>query len=419
MTRRTHFRVPGLGRYVPPMGSQFVDVEVAGGLVLLFATVTALVLANSGWSNQVADFWARDVTIGIGSFSITESIGHWVSDGLMCVFFFVVGLEIKRELVVGELRDPRAAGLPIIAAIGGMVVPALLFVVVNINGAAHGWGVAIATDTAFALGIVAVLGAAVPSPLKIFLLTLAIVDDMLAIVVIALVYTETLHPKWLLGALACIVLMLAMRRAGATRPIGYLLPAVALWVCVLESGVHPTAAAVVLGLMTPARPIGGRAVLEQLEFRLHPAASFLVVPLFALANAGVALDSTALRDAFHSPITWGVIVGLVVGKTVGITSASALALRFGAARLPSGVALMDLLGVATLAGIGFTVAIFVADASHTGAELAQAKIGVIAASLMAAGLGSTVAIGRARRRIRITDETRGAARYTNGHGNEP
>ena len=263
--------------------------------------------------------------MGWGDFAITEDWLHWVNDGLMTVFFFVVGLEIKRELVRGELRDPRTASLPVLAAIGGMVVPALLYVAINAGGpGSRGWAIPMATDIAFAVVVLTVLGTRVPKPLKLFLLTLAIVDDIGAIVVIALFYSKGIAFGWLLGALAVIAFIICMQRLRIGNPIVYVVPAVALWVCTLESGVHATIAGVVLGVLTPARPFGGRDVIENLEGRLHPWSSFLVIPLFALANVGLKLDPAAIEHALTSPIAWGIIVGLVVGKPVGIMLATAL-----------------------------------------------------------------------------------------------
>src|SRR3954454_9080418 len=244
MTRRA-FRLP-LGRYLPPMGSSFVYVEVLGGIVLLGATIAALVWANAARVSY-ADFWSTNLTIGIGDLSITEDLQHWVNDGLMTVFFFVVGLEINRVLVRGELRDPRTASLPAIAAVGGMAIPALLYLAVNFGGAGgKGWAIPMATDIAFAVAILAIAGDRVPANLKLFLLTLAIVDDVGAIVVIALFYSGTIAVGWLLGAVATIgaVVVLRVRHVAA-----YILPASVLWVCVLESGIHATIAGVVLGLL--------------------------------------------------------------------------------------------------------------------------------------------------------------------------
>jgi Na+:H+ antiporter, NhaA family len=388
MPRRT-VRMP-FGRYLPPMGSEFVYVEALGGIVLLIGTVIALVWANADISSY-ADVWTTNLTLGIGNFSISEDARYWVNDGLMTAFFFVVGLEIKRELVRGELRDPRTASLPIVAAAGGMIAPAVIFSLVNAGGSgAHGWGVPMATDIAFAIAVVAILGDRVPRPVGLFLLTLAIVDDIGAIVVIALFYSDGIALAWLGGAVLTVLVVLAFQRVRVHRAIAYVLPGIVLWVCMFESGVHATLAGVVLGLLTPARPFGGREPIEMLEHRLHPWSSLVVVPLFALANAGILLDSRSLGRAADSAVAWGIVAGLVVGKPLGIVGATALARRIGVGRLPVGVHMGHVVGAGMVAGIGFTVSLFVADLSFTGFVLGDAKIGIVAASVCSAALGATL-----------------------------
>jgi NhaA family Na+:H+ antiporter len=372
------------------MGSSFVSVEVLGGIVLFSATVTALVWANVARASY-ADVWSTHLTIGIGGHSITEDLQHWVNDGLMTVFFFVVGLEIKRELVRGELRDPRTASLPAIAAVGGMVVPALLYLSLNAGGpGGRGWAIPMATDIAFAVAILAIAGDRVPANLKLFLLTLAIVDDIGAIVVIALFYSGTIAAGWLLGAVATVLAIVGLQRLGVHHVLAYVVPAIVLWVCVLESGVHATIAGVVLGLLTPARPLGGRETLEQLESGIHPWSSFLIVPLFALANAGVSLGGNRLEGAVDSRIAWGVVLGLVLGKPLGIVAATALGRRLKAGRLPDGVRLAHIVGAGTAAGIGFTVSLFVAELSYHGRALDHAKVAILLASTIAGALGLVV-----------------------------
>jgi Na+:H+ antiporter, NhaA family len=388
MARRTHVRIPVVGRALAPVGSDFVSVEALGGVVLLAATFAALAWANTAGVSY-ADVWSHDLTIGWGRFAISEDLLNWVNDGLMTVFFFVVGLEIKRELVRGELRDRRNASLPILAAIGGMLVPALLYLAVNAGGSgSRGWAIPMATDIAFAVVMLAVLGTRVPKPLKLFLLTLAIVDDIGAIVVIAIFYSEGIAFGWLLGALAVIAVILCMQRLKLGHPLMYVVPAAAMWVCTLESGVHATIAGVVLGLLTPARPFGGREVLEGLERRLHPWSSFLVIPIFALANAGLNLEPAAMEHALTSRIAWGIIVGLVVGKPLGIMAATALGVRFRLGRLPDGLSFRHVIGAGCVAGIGFTVSLFVADLSFGGVMLSEAKTGIFAASVVSATVGS-------------------------------
>jgi Na+:H+ antiporter, NhaA family len=397
MTRRD-LRLP-FGRHLPPRGSDFVDVEVLGGLVLLVATVAALVWANVA-PHSYDDLWTTHLTIGPSGHSITEDLQHWVNDGLMTVFFFVVGLEIKRELVRGELRDPRTASLPAIAAVGGMVLPAALYLAVNLGGAGgKGWAIPMATDIAFAVAVLALAGPRVPPNLKLFLLTLAIVDDVGAIVVIAIFYSGTIAIGWLVAALATVGVILGLQRLGVHRVLAYVLPALVLWICVLESGIHATIAGVVLGLLTPARPLGGRETLEAIETRLHPWSSFLVVPLFALANAGVHLGGDRLSDALDSRVAWGIVLGLVVGKPLGILAATAIGRRLRVGRLPEGVTLAHILAAGAAAGIGFTVALFVADLSYRGARLDEAKAAILVASTVAGALGFTLIRITTRRRF--------------------
>jgi NhaA family Na+:H+ antiporter len=400
VTRRTHIRLPvrRLGRAIAPIGDEFVSVEVLGGIVLFAATVTALVWANSPFQDSYAETWSTHLTVGVGSVTITESLQHWVNDGLMAIFFFVVGLEIKRELVHGELRDPRRTALPVLAAVGGMVVPALVYLVLNAGSVgSEGWGIPMATDIAFALGVLALLGSRIPRGLKLFLLTLAIVDDLGAILVIAVFYTESVDGGWLAGSVGVLVVMLVMRRFRLTHPLWYVVPAIAVWACTLESGLHATIAGVALAFLCPTGAFHGRPVIGQLEHLLHPWTSFLIVPLFALANAGVVLSSTGLRESFGSSITWGVILGLVVGKTIGILSAVAIGVRLRLGRLPPGVTPSHIAGMAVLAGIGFTVSLFIAELSFAGGdELQAAKIGVLTASLAAGIVGSAALLARTR-----------------------
>jgi len=367
-----------------------VSLEAASGIVLLLGAAAALVWANTDTAGYTT-WWHHQLTIGPGSLAITESLVHWVNDALMAVFFFVVGLEIKRELVTGELRDRNRAALPAIAALGGMVVPALVFVAVNAGGGGlDGWAIPMATDIAFAVGVLALLGPRVPSNLKLFLLALAIVDDIGAIVVIALFYSRGLNGWWLLGALATVLLVVVMSRLGVDHPVAYVIPGIVLWWCLHEAGVEATLAGVVLGLLTPARPRRGVPVLERLEGALHPLSSFVIVPIFALANAGVVLSGDAIDHALSSRVTIGIVAGLVVGKFVGILGASTLALRARLGALPDGVGLRHVAGVAVLGGVGFTVSLFITDLAFRGAMIDDAKIGVLGASALAAVLGMIV-----------------------------
>jgi len=376
---------------------EFLSVEALGGIALLAATIGALVWANVGTGSYL-NVWASELTVGVGNLAISEPLRAWVNDGLMAVFFFVVGLEIKRELVRGELRDPRTASLPVFAAIGGMVVPAALYFALNRGGPdSQGWGIPMATDIAFAVAVLAVLSTRIPSGLKLFVLTLAIVDDIGAILVIAIFYSDSISVLWLAGALGVISVIVLLQRVGIAHPIAYVAPAVALWVCTFESGLHATIAGVVLGLLTPARPFGGREVIEGLEHRLHPWSSFLIVPLFALANAGVILTADSVERAATGTIALGVVVGLVVGKPLGIVTATAIGVRSGLGRLPEGVHRVHVLGAGLLAGIGFTVSLFVASLSFRGVDLDEAKIGILIASIASGVLGAVLLLIADRR----------------------
>lgn len=374
------------------MLAEFAHDEAAGAVVLVAATVVGLAWANMATAGYHA-FWGREVRFDLVGTHVGETYAELVNDGLMAIFFFVVGLEIKRELVVGELRDRRAAALPFVAALGGMVVPALLFLACAAGDAAlrRGWAIPMATDIAFVMGVVALLGRRVPPALRLFLLTLAIVDDIGAIVVIAAFYTNDLAVGWLAGALVLVGVVVAMRRLGVTRIWPYVIVGLPLWFCVLESGVHATIAGVVLGLLTPARPVDGRPVLEQLEHAIHPLSAFVIVPIFAVANTGIVLSRQSVSAALDSTLAWGVVVGLVVGKPLGITAATWLGRRLRVGRLPQGLAMRHVLGGGMVAGIGFTVSLFIAELSFgTGARSDVAKLAILSASVVAAMLGAVV-----------------------------
>ena len=404
--------------------ARFLEIEAASGLLLLAATVIALVWANSGWSHSYTAMLDAHLVLDAGPLHLSMTVLEFVNDGLMAVFFFVVGIEIKREVVKGELSDRRAAALPIIAALGGICVPALIYLGLNAGtAAAHGWGIPIATDIAFAVGVVALLGDRVPVGLKLFLLALAVVDDLGAIAVIAVFYSRSIDALWLLGALLIFAVILMFQRLRVWYIPIYVLLGVVAWYCMFRSGVHATVAGVILGFLTPAHPLrtdvdAGEVVAdlrldadltatdvqaasfliketvpvgERLLDRLHPWSSFVIIPLFALCNAGIPLSVDALRAAAGSSVTWGVGVGLVVGKTVGVFLAATLAIRLGIARRPRGVSSLHLLGISIAAGIGFTVAIFVTGLAFTTAGLADdAKVGILGASLVAALLATAV-----------------------------
>lgn len=379
--------------------AEYLRGESIGGVALLIAVAAAMAWANLLSASGYFGFWQTDLTLGIGSATITEDLQHWVNDALMAVFFFVVGLEIKRELTVGELNDRRKAALPVIAACGGVVLPALIFTAVNAGGGyAEGWAIPMATDIAFAVAILALLGSRIPAGVRLLLLTIAIVDDLIAITVIALFYTEAIHLGWLAFGLAGLAAAALMRRLGATSPLWYLPVGLLVWLGFFESGVHATIAGVALGLLTPARPVAGRPVLEELEHRLHPWSSLVIVPIFALANAGVVFDRQVLGDALASPLFQGILAGLVVGKLLGIAGATLLARRLGLAALPDGVERRHVWGIAALGGIGFTVSLFITGLSFTDLETVEiAKLGVFAGSLISAALGSAVLLTGRRR----------------------
>jgi Na+:H+ antiporter, NhaA family len=405
-----------------PSSRLYMGTEAGGSALLLIATVLALVWANSPWSASYDSFWHTPATIGIGDAQLTLDLQHWVNDALMALFFLVVGLEITREVATGELRDRRSIAAPALGALGGLVTPALVYLAFNPSGpGSAGWGVVMSTDTAFVLGILALFGPRCPDRLRLFLLTLAIVDDIGAIGVMALFYSDELVPSALVVSGLLVVLLLALRWLGVWRLTPYVLTGIALWLAVHESGVHATLAGVVVGLLLPQRPpddevIGrtrsyGRALLEQpeperarlaalavaatipagsrLQHRLHRWTAYVVVPVFGLANAGVTLDAETLRAAATSSVTIGVAVALVVGNAIGITAGAAVALRTGWGVLPGGVRWSHLMAGATLAGIGFTIALFIAGLAFDDDEALQdqATIGILAGSVMAAVLG--------------------------------
>jgi NhaA family Na+:H+ antiporter len=376
-------------RTVDPL-TDFLREEAAGGVALVLAAAAALVWANAS-AESYGSFWDNELTVGVGSLAISEDLKHWVNDALMAIFFFVVGLEIKRELVTGELRDRKAAALPIFAAMGGVVLPAAIFLAVTAGGpGSDGWGIPMATDIAFAVGVLALLGDRVSAGVKLLVLTIAIVDDILAISVIALFYSDDLSPLWLLAALGGLLAVSGMRAAGIGRVLAYVPVGVFVWVAAHESGVHATIAGVALGLLTPAHPIaGGRRVLEELEHRLHPVSSFLIVPLFALANAGVVLNAGTLGDAVESRVAWAIALGLVVGKLLGIAGAIQVGLRLGWGALPAGVRPAQVWGAAAVCGIGFTVSLFITELAYSDAQMVGlAKVGIFAGSLASGIIGA-------------------------------
>jgi Na+:H+ antiporter, NhaA family len=428
-----------LPRHVVQPLQAFLEQETSSGILLLAAAAIALAWGNSPWRSAYEDLWRTVVTVRLGDWVLSEDLRHWVNDGLMALFFLVVGLEIKRELLTGELRRPRAAAVPVIAAIGGMVVPALIYLVLNATGdGSRGWGIPMATDIAFALGVLTLAARSAPPSIKPFLLTLAIVDDIGAILVIAVFYSDGVSVTALVVAAVLVASILALQRLDVRAGVVYVGLGIAVWVALFESGVHPTIAGVILGVVTPSQPfqrpraVSDEAIrtaertvddpeppdadapqwlrlasltreavspLARVEAALHPWTSYVVVPVFAFANAGVALSADALADAATSKVTLGVVLGLVVGKLVGITSAAAIAVRTRLGVLPGGCGWRHVVGVAAVAGIGFTVSLFVADLAFTDPMLtAEAKVGIFAASLLAGTVGVAVLrLGRSSR----------------------
>jgi Na+:H+ antiporter, NhaA family len=383
----------------------FLRVEQVGGLVLLAAAALALVLANTPASDWYHDL--RGVTFGPESLGARLDVAHWASDGLLAVFFFVAGLEVKRELVVGELTDRRTAALPVLAAVGGMVVPALVYVAVagDTAGAGRGWAVPTATDIAFALGVLAVAGSAAPMGLRLFLLSLAVVDDLGAIALIAVLYSHQLHLLPLAGAAVLLCVYGVLQRRRVTSPLLYVPLAIAVWLSVHDAGVHATVAGVALGLLTRVRPDPGEehAPAERLEHRLQPWSAGLVVPVFAFTAAGVSVSTDALDAAVSDRAAQAVFLGLLLGKAVGVLGASWLAVRVGLAQLPERVGWADIAGVAALAGTGFTVSLLLTRLAFDGPQQVDAgTLSVLAASLVASLLGAVIL--RARRTAHLEDD---------------
>ena len=400
---------------------EFIHIQGISSVLLLGAAIAALVWANSPWHDSYHHVWELELTLS----RIQLPVHAWINDALMAIFFFLVGMEIKHEIVHGELSDIRKAALPIVGALGGMVVPAFLFVAMNIGGPGqHGWGVPMATDIAFSLGVLGMVKG-IPSELKVFLLTLAIADDIGAIIVIAFFYTDILHVQALFVGVFFLLVMFGLRRVGISRAIVFVVLGVAFWVAILQSGVHATIAGVILGFMVPTSPrlslqqfeeigvdmmqrfraaqaegdmatanrlLGSfeqlvnftEADSERLTRKLNDWVSFLVLPLFALSNAGVTFSGGAMKELLASRIAWGILVGLVIGKPLGIVGLCKLAVRLGLARLPTGVTWLQMAAVGTLAGIGFTVSIFISSlAFGDPIHLMEAKTAVLVASLIA------------------------------------
>lgn len=419
----------------------FFRLESASGILLLAAAVAALIWSNSPAGESYFRLWQTVGTAGLGALVITKPLLLWINDGLMAIFFFVVGLEIKREVLVGELASPKKAALSVAAAIGGMALPAAIYAAINAGGpGAGGWGIPMATDIAFALGVLALLGSRVPLPLKVFVTAVAIVDDLGAVLVIALFYTEKLSPGILALGAGFVVVLALLNRAGVRRTWPYALIGAAVWVAFLKSGVHATIAGVLVAMTIPARrridapqfleraerllgefrddTVPGQSEptadqrdamhsleqateqlgtpLARLEHALHPWVAFFIMPVFALANAGVAIEGS-LTATLGTPVSLGIMLGLFAGKQAGVLGAAWLAVKAGVAALPDGVGWRQLWGVSLLCGIGFTMSLFIAGLAFADpALLDSAKVGILAGSLISGVAGALALLGRRR-----------------------
>jgi len=415
---------------------EFIHQETSSGIILMVCAILAIIIANSPLFPLYDRILHIKFTIGSEGFSITHTLHHWINDGLMVVFFFVIGLEVKREILIGELSDFRAALLPISGALGGMILPATLYFMFNPSGdAANGWGIPMATDIAFAIGIIALLGSRVPKPLVAMLLALAIVDDIGAVVVIAVFYTETIHVGALALAGGCLLLLIGTNLAGIRRPLPYAIIGIILWLAMMKSGVHATLAGVLAAFTIPAQSLSDSSLfsirmkelttrfdeqlsenkesnrlsvlrnarkqatlqsmencvhhmespLQRMEHSLHIFVSFLILPVFALANAGIPIDFSRLDDILLHPVTGGVMAGLLVGKFIGIYFSCWLVIKLKLSRLPGGVTMSQIGGIALLAGVGFTMSIFIGSLAfeYQPEYLLNAKIGIVLASLIA------------------------------------
>jgi NhaA family Na+:H+ antiporter len=390
----------------------FLKTEALGAILLAGSAILALIWANSPWSGSYESLWSTRFAITVAGQSLDLDLRHWVNDGLMTIFFFVVGLEIKREITSGHLANRRAALLPVVAAIGGMAVPALIYLLIAGQTAPRGWAIPMATDIALAIGVMSVAKGRTPASLRAFLLGLAIVDDIGAIVIIAVVYSSGVAFGWLTAAGVGIGMALLIRRTGVQSVLVYVVVGIAVWYALFEGGIHPTIAGVIMGVMAPttarsesnfidieevddfsrsddgstddAKGKGSVSVVEWLEHVLHPWSSYFIVPVFALANSGIHVSIDGLRDAAGSAVTWGVFLGLLMGKPLGIILATKIAVRTGVADSPVGATGTHMLGAGTAAGIGFTVALFITElALDNPVDQTNAKLAILLASVVA------------------------------------
>ena len=410
---------------------EFIHRQTTSGILLMLCAIAALYIANSEWSEVYHQLLEMRFTIGVPGFQLSKSLHHWINDGLMALFFFVIGLELKREILVGELANPKQAMLPIIAAIGGMVVPVLIYISINPEGHAFdGWGVPMATDIAFALGTLALLGKRIPKNLLTFLVALAIVDDLGAVMVIAVFYTETIHIHALVTAAVMLGLLIVLNLGGIRHPLPYVLLGIVLWIAMLKSGVHATLAGIFLAFTIPMRPkydperfllqindmiaqikrayqheaniikndeLRGRvqalgegvrlvqAPAQIMERTMHLPSAYFIIPIFSLANAGIPVDWSSLGSIVTHPVSVGIAAGLVVGKLIGIAGFSWVAVKLGLTSLPHGLNFRHIVGAGLMGGIGFTMSIFIAELgfAHSAEDLLMAKTGVFLASALA------------------------------------
>ncbi len=417
-------------RVLTPL-DEFIHRQTTSGVLLMLCAVLALYIANSDWHDLYHAFLQTNFTIGLPYFQLSKSVHHWINDGLMALFFFVIGLELKREILVGELADPKQAIFPIIAAIGGMIVPVLIYIAINPDGdTLKGWGIPMATDIAFALGTLALLGNRIPKNLLTFLVALAIVDDLGAVLVIALFYTETISIPALIIVVVTLGLLLALNLGGIRRTLPYIIFGVILWIAMLKSGVHATLAGIFLAFTIPMRPkydperflshinemitkiklayqregnilindelrsrvraLGEGVELVQapaqaLERKMHLPSAYIIIPVFALANAGIVIDWSSISTVVTHPVAMGITGGLVLGKLIGIAGFAWLAVKLGFTTLPQGLNFKHIIGVALMGGIGFTMSIFIAELGfvHQPDDLLMAKTGILMASALA------------------------------------
>ncbi len=394
----------------------FLRSESAGGALLVVATAVALLWANSPWSASYAAVWDTKFSVGLGGYDFTMDLGHWINNALMTIFFFVVGLEIKRETTHGHLASREKIMLPMVAALGGMVVPAAIYLLIAGGEAPSGWGVPMATDIALAVGLITTLGSRVPRSLRVFLLGLAVVDDIAAIIIIAIFYTDGVSALWLLLAGALLLVVALLKKLDVQFIGPYLAVGLFLWFALYEAGVHATIAGVIMGLLTPNTPkrsvvhvdeddhlspsgTESVSVLEWFEHLLHPWSAFIIVPLFALANAGISLSGDSIMNALDSRVAWGVFAGLVIGKPLGVFVFSLITYKTKISPLPDDARPIQLLGIGHAAGIGFTVALFISDlAFKTEQHQLDAKFAILAASIISA-IAALVVLSKSRQRI--------------------